>query len=65
MTTVTPNTVYAAPADEAAVAAAAAGLQARGYHVRRVSDACPTRPRHGKRRWTCCPTALRCSPRLR
>ncbi len=43
MTTVTPNTVYAAPADEAAVAAAAAGLQARGYHVRRVSDAAAAR----------------------
>lgn len=43
MTTATPNTAYAAPADEAAVAAAAAGLQARGYHVRRVPDAAAAR----------------------
>ena len=61
MTTVTPNTAYAAPAEEAAVVAAAEGLQARGYHVRRA----PARPRPGRRRWTCCLRALRCSPRLR
>ncbi|MBW8805372.1 MAG: LUD domain-containing protein [Catenulisporales bacterium] len=39
MTTVTPNTAFAAPADEAAVVAAAAALQARGYHVSRVPNA--------------------------
>src|SRR4051794_6560528 len=43
MTTATPSTAYAAPADEVAVAAAAEALQARGYRVRRVSDAAAAR----------------------
>ena len=38
MTTLTPNTTYAASAEEVALAAAAAALAARGYNVRRVSD---------------------------
>jgi LUD domain len=43
MAIVAPNTSYAASADEAAIAAAAAGLQARGYQVRRVPDAAAAR----------------------
>lgn len=38
MTTLTPDSTYAAPADETAIAAAATALAARGYHVRRVPD---------------------------
>ena len=38
MTTLTPDSAYAAPADEIAIAAAAAALATRGYHVRRVPD---------------------------
>jgi len=38
MTALTPDSTYAAPADEFAIAAAAAALAARGYDVRRVPD---------------------------
>lgn len=38
MSTLTPDTTYAAPGDEIAIAAAADALAARGYDVRRVPD---------------------------
>lgn len=39
MAMTTPNATYATAADETAIAAAVAGLQARGYQVQRVPDA--------------------------
>lgn len=56
--TATPIATYAAPADEADLQAAADALGARGYQVRRVSDAAAARAAALE----VCPRAPRCSP---
>ncbi len=60
MTALTPDSTYAAPADEFAIAAAAAALAARGYDVRRVPDRtaeCLTGPPPATPRWACRPSS--------